>query len=92
MIMKKVFILFLSSAFLLSCGGANDGDATTDTTNMPVDTNVGKSTTNTINSKTGSYTTDSSRERSDSVSASSPQSRSTTPGNDSLNLRQRKRQ
>ncbi len=42
--MKKIFIPALISIILLSCGGANDGDANTDTTTMPVDTSVQNTT------------------------------------------------
>ena len=42
--MKKILILTLISISLLSCGGANDGDASTDTTTMPVDTSVQNTT------------------------------------------------
>jgi hypothetical protein len=38
---------------LMSCGGANDGDAKTDTTSMPVDTNLMKNESNHINRRDG---------------------------------------
>jgi hypothetical protein len=49
--MKKILIFALSSIFLFSCGGANDGNANTDTTSMPVDTSV----QNTISTDTAGY-------------------------------------
>ncbi|HVE60527.1 MAG TPA: hypothetical protein VNA26_01820 [Chitinophagaceae bacterium] len=49
--MKKVLLLALISIALFSCGGASDGDATTDTTTMPVDTSV----QNTISTDTAGY-------------------------------------
>ncbi len=42
--MKKILMLTLISISLLSCGGANDGNADTDTTTMPVDTSVQNTT------------------------------------------------
>lgn len=42
--MKKILIPVLISTALFSCGGANDGDANTDTTTMPVDTSVQNTT------------------------------------------------
>jgi len=46
---------------LASCGNATDGDPTTDTTTMPVDTavqsNMGADTATTINTNTGSQST-----------------------------------
>ncbi len=49
--MKKLFITSLISIALLGCGGANDGNANTDTTTMPVDTSV----QNTISTDTAGY-------------------------------------
>ncbi len=49
--MKNILILGFISIFLFSCGGANDGDANTDTTTMPVDTSV----QNTISTDTAGY-------------------------------------
>ena len=58
-IMKKAWILASTAAILWSCGGAGDGDAKTDTTTMPVDTNVYHSDTNHINSAEGPRKADS---------------------------------
>lgn len=49
--MKKILIFALILLFIFSCGGANDGDANTDTTTMPVDTSV----QNTISTDTAGY-------------------------------------
>ena len=42
--MKKILFFAFISISIFSCGGANDGDATTDTTTMPVDTSVQNTT------------------------------------------------
>jgi hypothetical protein len=82
--MKRIFFAAGVVVALTSCGGANDGDASTDTTTMPIDTagmnNTGGSN---INSNTGSYPTDTSDQRTDvrSSSPSDPNTRRTTPGN-----------
>ncbi len=49
--MKKFLIPALISIALTGCGGANDGDANTDTTSMPVDTSV----QNTLSTDTAGY-------------------------------------
>ncbi len=49
--MKKILFFAFVSISLFSCGGANDGDASTDTTTMPVDTSV----QNTISTDTAGY-------------------------------------
>jgi hypothetical protein len=38
--MKNLLAGLCFSFILFSCGGALDGDATTDTTTMPIDTNI----------------------------------------------------
>lgn len=49
--MKKILLPAVISITLFSCGGANDGNANTDTTTMPVDTSV----QNTISTDTAGY-------------------------------------
>ena len=75
--MKKVMIVAAVAALLTACGGANDGDAATDTTAMPMEPPTTDS-----NSNTGSYPYDSLRDTSSGFSSSptNPASRSTTPG------------
>ena len=75
--MKKVMIIAAVAAVLTACGGANDGDATTDTTSMPMEPPTTDS-----NNNTGSYPYDSLRDTSSGFSSSptNPESRSTTPG------------
>jgi len=63
--MKKIMMLF-STAIIFSCGGANDGDARTDTTSMPIDTNLTKNEVNHSNSSVGTTIADSTN-RKDSV-------------------------
>jgi hypothetical protein len=74
--MKKVMIAALA-ALLTACGGANDGDATTDTTAMPMEPPMTDSNTN-----TGNYQYDSLQDTTDPLRSSptNPASRNTTPG------------
>ncbi len=65
--MKKILISAVISITLLSCGGANDGNANTDTTTMPVDTSV-QNTTSTdtagyVNTPTGKIPRDTNASR-----------------------------
>ena len=63
-------------ALLTACGGANDGDATTDTTSLPMEGPV----TDSISSS-GSLPYDSARDTSGfSSSPTNPRSRTSTPG------------
>jgi hypothetical protein len=75
--MKKVMMIAAVTALLTACGGANDGDATTDTTAMPMEPPITDS-----NSSTGSYPYDSLQDTTDPLRSSptSPNSRNTTPG------------
>jgi hypothetical protein len=81
--MKRILLVAGTAMVIASCGGANDGDATTDTTSMPIDTALMNNNPNAsnINTNTGSYPQDSSAQ-SDvrSSSASDPKSRNTTSG------------
>ena len=81
--MKRILFAAGTAILIASCGGANDGDATTDTTSMPIDTGMMNNNPNTsnINTNTGSYPQDSSAQ-SDvrSSSASDPKSRNSTTG------------
>lgn len=75
---------------LASCGNATDGDASTDTTTMPVDTvaqnNAGRDTATTINTNTGAYsTTDTAGMRKPDINASTatdPKTRKSTQGSE----------
>lgn len=84
---------------MLSCNNANDGDPTTDTTSMPVDTSVMNTgpgdTANQFNTQQGPYNRDSSLAdtssspvTTESSRGSNPGSRSTTPGNRDTSSRQ----
>ena len=76
--MKKVMMIAAVAAVLTACGGANDGDATTDTTStMPAEPMTIDS-----NSNTGSMPYDSLRDTSSGFSSSptNPASRTSTPG------------
>jgi hypothetical protein len=75
--MKKVMIMAAVAALLTACGGANDGDATSDTTSMPAEPMTIDS-----NSNAGSMPFDSTRDTSSGFSSSptDPASRTSTPG------------
>ncbi|MBD0285270.1 MAG: hypothetical protein ICV79_07575 [Flavisolibacter sp.] len=81
--MKK-YLAVIGVIYLFGCGGANDGDARTDTTTMPADRGVMDTPTNNINTSTGTYpnntTVDTNKPGTQATSPTSPQSRSTTPG------------
>jgi hypothetical protein len=57
--MKQIAGILMLTMSLWSCSGANDGSAATDTTTMPVDTNVYKTQTNTTNRADGTIVVDS---------------------------------
>ena len=80
---RSAFLLLV--AFATGCGDANDGDANTDTTAMPVDTAVISplDTAKHINTNTGTYPGDTMNASAPGTgsSPSSPDSRKTTPGN-----------
>jgi hypothetical protein len=81
--MKKMTgILFLVVAF--GCNNATDGDASTDTTNMPIDTAVlnPNDTASQFNTKTGTYHLDTTNQNGSRQGSSptNPASRQTTPG------------
>lgn len=86
--MKRILIGAGVVLGMWSCGGATDGDATTDTTTMPIDTvavnNQGRDTATTINTNAGSYsTTDTAGMRKPDVrssTATDPKTRQSTPG------------
>ena len=59
--MKHAIHVLISAAILQGCGGANDGDARTDTTTMPVDTNLNKTDVNHVNSAEGTTVADSTK-------------------------------
>jgi hypothetical protein len=88
--MKLILVAALAVFSLTSCGNATDGDANTDTTNLPVDTGGTASpydTANHVNTNTGEYPNDTIAGHNlkgdvRSSSPSNPGSRSTTPGND----------
>ena len=73
--MKKTMITIAIVWGLISCGGANDGDAATDTTStIPVDTAVLKNDptdTTQINTNTGTYSTDTNAQKKNDVRSSS---------------------
>ena len=48
---------------MAGCGGANDGDPKTDTTTMPVDTNLNKTQVNHINRSEGTIIADSANSK-----------------------------
>ncbi|MBA2744937.1 MAG: hypothetical protein H0U44_01810 [Flavisolibacter sp.] len=56
--MKKLFIVFVVGIVVSSCGGALDGDAATDTTQMPIDTNINNPTVDHINRADGTILRD----------------------------------
>lgn len=71
--MKKLAFGCVLSCALLSCSDANDGNANTDTTVLPVDTNEMKSGTDTtshINTNTGTYPTDTTQAKKADVRSS----------------------
>jgi hypothetical protein len=87
--MKKIISLFSVALILISCSGATDGDANTDTTTLTIDTgglNAPNDTANHVNTNTGEYPKDSTTGvgKTDirSSSPTDPKSRSTTPGSD----------
>jgi hypothetical protein len=58
----KIFWLLLMALGWMSCNNdSNDGDASTDTVEMPVDTNIHKTTSDHINRADGVLPADSSR-------------------------------
>ena len=65
----KTFLIILSMGLMMSCGnGATDQDATTDTTNMPVDPNVmAPDTINHINRSDGTQLLDTNNAGNDSA-------------------------
>lgn len=86
--MKLLLTGAIATMILLSCNNANDGDAASDTTSMPMDTavmNSGSDTAAQFNTNTGTMPADSSRPdtgiSTESSSATDPASRKTTPGN-----------
>ena len=97
--MKMLLTGAVATMILLSCNNANDGDATTDTTNMPMDTAVINSapgdTAAQFNTQQGPYNRDSSLAdtsssptTTQSSSGTNPGSRKTTPGNRDTSSRQ----
>ena len=84
--MKKLIIIGLVVG-LNACGGANDGDAATDTTTtLPPDTseitNIGVDTAGNINTNTGTYYSDTSGQNKTDVRSSGsayPDGRGVTP-------------
>lgn len=92
--MKRMVFGMAMVLFFASCGNATDGDATTDTTTLPVDTggsNAANDTADHINTSTGTYPGDSATNFKGDVRSSSPTdtaSRKTTPGNRGQGLRQ----
>jgi hypothetical protein len=86
--MKRILYTAGFVATLMSCSNATDGDATTDTTTMPVDTaavnNAGMDTGTNVNTNTGSYsTTETAGMRKPDVNASTatdPKTRQSTEG------------
>jgi hypothetical protein len=56
----KLMMMFIMAGFIFSsCGGANDGNAATDTTTVPLDTNRNANTSNHINRADGTKVADS---------------------------------
>jgi hypothetical protein len=82
--MKKIWIYLLISGFIASCGGATDGDPSTDTTNLNIDTGVGSmaDTAGNINTNTGTYPTGTPDGDSLNSGGTDPASRKTTSGGD----------
>ncbi len=81
--MKQIVIAVMVMMALAGCGGANDGDATTDTTNLPVDSGMGvQDTGGQYNTSAGVYQADTTKPDTpvSGSSATSPSLRSTTPG------------
>ncbi len=54
--MKRLLLIGCMAAGLCSCSGAADGDAKTDTTAMPPDTNMNKTEVNHLNTSEGTTT------------------------------------
>jgi hypothetical protein len=83
--MKKILVTVLICAMISACSGATDGDASTDTTDLNVDTALlnPSDTAGNINTNTGTYSTQPSQKDSFSSSGTNPDSRRTTPGTDS---------
>lgn len=89
--MKRIMYTAGVMVALMSCGNnATDGDASTDTTTMPMDTvaqnNAGRDTATTINTNTGAYsTTDTAGMRKPDVrssTATDPKTRQSTQGSE----------
>lgn len=57
--MKLLMTSILLGCMLAGCGGANDGDAATDTTSTPLDTNIHSNTSDHINRADGTISVDS---------------------------------
>jgi PBP1b-binding outer membrane lipoprotein LpoB len=57
--MKKLLMIAGAALVLASCSNALDGEAKTDTTSMPVDTNLNRTTTNNHNTPEGTIVGDS---------------------------------
>jgi hypothetical protein len=65
--MKKLAIVAIVVLLMGCSNGANDGKAGTDTTRMPVDTNLNRDTSNHINRADGVRMLDSNMKRQDSA-------------------------
>lgn len=90
--MKKNLFAVSLLALFISCSSAHDGDASTDTTTMTIDTGVQNSamtdTANHINRNTGEYPRDTVLSKKNDVRSSTgtdPNSRTSTPGNKGQN-------
>ena len=57
--MKKIMMVLMAAAIVSCNNGANDGDPTTDTTNMPVDSNLNNTSSDHINRSDGTVLKDS---------------------------------
>ena len=57
--MKSYLMIVSLVVCLCSCGGASDGNPNTDTTTMPVDTNLNSDTSNHVNTSAGTKVADS---------------------------------
>ena len=65
--MKKMSFIAITVIALMSCNGATDGDPSTDTTTMNIDTATLKDTSANINTPAGTYPADSLNQSSDNT-------------------------
>jgi len=61
--MKKLLSILILTIAMYGCSGAGDGNPNTDTTTMPVDTNVYNSQSNHVNTSAGTKVADSANKK-----------------------------